>query len=409
LDNFLEDLKQKQRKLIFHFGEMIYGSLKSERIELAFPGEHSSEEKETVKLLKLLRYMEERIRKFERTAAGREETDAKETRSGACEISVENPLTEQAKDAVSAACPGRADVPCEKCEECPPAEAACVAPVAEEVAPQTEPAAGEALPEIKPDAERTPVEEFQTVEPQTQSHTASDEAPQPVTATPVLDEMAGVKNSPPAADPFGDILTAAALGSETERRVFEETVDVLRFGDEKDRERAVKSVSHFGGKETFLAICRVMMKDPAAPVRTAVIKAIARIRDAGVAEIYQQGLDDEDAGVRIAAVKGLSMALPKDSVSSIIPLLRDPDAHVRGMAVTCLGIYGGEAGAQAVFELRGDPDAYVRKSLVDVFGIVRAPGMLPTIKMMVDDENEVVRKAVESALSKAKVEEEALS
>ncbi len=401
----MDGLKQKQRKLLYHFGETIYELYRAECIDFTFPSGNEALEKETSKLLKLLNYMDERIQKFEQ-ADPREETvpageaSVPEVKAPVAEESAESPavvvhseeapLAEKQTEGVS-------ESPEEEGEELrweesgstENDESSSTAPIAAESE-----SAPEILSEGSSNASFAEVPEEETIF-----------VPEPeafVPETPVPEETPAQGTD---ALTFQGLLDGVRFKSEIERRVFEDNLGVLQAGDEKDRVRALKNISRLGGKETFKDVCNLAMKDTDPAVRSTAIKLIGRTRDPESAGLFRAGLQDRDAGVRIASVKGLSMLLLKDCVPSIESMLQDPDAHVRGMTVTYLGIYGGAEGIRLASEACKDPDSFVRKSLVDVLAIVRAPGTISVVKQLLDDPDDGVRRSAANALSKSKAVE----
>ena len=413
MQNSLSELKQKQRKLLYHFGETLYNLYRADSIDFVFPAGNAWQEQETSKLLKLLNYMTERVRKFEELASREETVEA-----------VAEPVPEVQSSVAELPVPSLGDTVLD--EEKKPmdekSESVPEAPLGEKEGIRWE-EAGPAESEGSSSTSRSIVEVEQVSETlsggslaATLTETLEEKAEEEARLSPealVEQETSQLAAQFPDEAPtqaavsvtFQGLLESVRFKSETEQRLFEENLDVLRNGQEKERVRALKNVSYLVGKTTFKDVCGLVMKDPGPAVRIAALKTLGRTRDPESLDLYRTGLQDEDAGVRIACVKGLSMLLLKDCVPVIEPMGKDPDARVRGMTVTYLGIYGGPQGVQLASEAWKDEDAYVRKSLVDMLAIVRAPGTFSVIKQLLDDTDEGVRRSAANALNKSKVVE----
>jgi cyclophilin family peptidyl-prolyl cis-trans isomerase/HEAT repeat protein len=90
--------------------------------------------------------------------------------------------------------------------------------------------------------------------------------------------------------------------------------------------------------------------NPDATVRTRAVYSLARLRAAAAQPVLLRALSDQSAGVRAAAVRGLSAALAessrlgRDAVSArIVPLVNDPDLHVRIAALRALASFHGDS------------------------------------------------------------------
>ncbi len=434
MNNPLEEIRQKQRKLVYHFGEQLYSFRRSGHLDFSFSSSNSVQEKEITKLLKLLQYMDERICKFEELSAREAEEPVQAAADPGADAGTEI-FEEKVETVAEAAAEDESRILQEKAES----------------APETVVEKASEIPEEEIETASEPVfEKEETPEPVGPEEVPTSEVSPAVSlaeelnrATEALSEPLSVGHSEinagesteiemtleqketetletvfqPAEETlapetssitvtFQDVLAGARFKSETEKNLFEDNFGAFQSGDEKSRARAIKNLSHLGGKEAFQNVCKLAMRDPSAEIRMTVLKTIGRTRQPENAELYRTGLKDEDASVRITSIKGFSMLLLNDSRPSLEPLLRDPDAHVRGIAATCLGIYGGTEGVRAASELWKDQDAYVRKSLVDMLAVVRAPGALTVVKQLLEDQDEGVRRAAENALNKVKPAEE---
>lgn len=64
MDKYLEDLRQKQRKLTFLLGEKVENLYKSGLLRFLYTSDSVKEEEEVLRLLRFIGYLEERITKL---------------------------------------------------------------------------------------------------------------------------------------------------------------------------------------------------------------------------------------------------------------------------------------------------------------------------------------------------------
>lgn len=93
----LDELRQKERKIVFHLGETIYKLYKNENIRFLYTSDGVDQEREVRKVLKLLDYMADRIKTFEEiylkaeAAAGKERDAVREEAKGEEALVKKNP------------------------------------------------------------------------------------------------------------------------------------------------------------------------------------------------------------------------------------------------------------------------------------------------------------------------------
>jgi HEAT repeat protein len=160
------------------------------------------------------------------------------------------------------------------------------------------------------------------------------------------------------------VLAAAAVAASWRlRRAYTgELVSALRAGwpevfiSEEDpiggplRDRAARSTLIDGARA------------PQPGVRRIALEMLARVPQTGGEAVVRERLDDEDAGVRLAALHAVGRSRTPEALPTALRLLDDDDAHVRAAAadavVTCSD--GGIEVADRLRRLLVDPDAGAR-------------------------------------------------
>jgi HEAT repeat protein len=104
-------------------------------------------------------------------------------------------------------------------------------------------------------------------------------------------------------------------------------------------------------------------------LRESLLTAMGRVGDPALLRAIEAGLKSPAATVRLAAVKSLARCGNGKSVSLLEPLMRDADRGVRQAAIAGFGTLGGEEGLKAVLARTNpdsEPDATVRQQAWDV-------------------------------------------
>ncbi len=163
-------------------------------------------------------------------------------------------------------------------------------------------------------------------------------------------------------------LAAAVLGTGAAwqaRRVYVRAlVDALREGNP---EVFVAEEEPFGGirrDAAALAAVRAGAASTDPAVRRVAMEVLAASPDPDARTELVRGLDDDDASIRAAALRGLARWPGTEDVTlSAARLARDPDPDVRRAAVAVLATAGtAPAGAAALRRVLDDPDAGVRSA-----------------------------------------------
>ncbi len=383
MEDHLEALRQKQKKLTFLFGELVYGLCRSDDARFR----PIAENKEAKKFLDLLDYLADRIDKIEALYSVELEAEAQAEEDEAAGMA--QPEAEPVAEDVPEAEGSFEEAAVE--EEAAAAQEAITAEAPVEVAVPQEEAEAEPLPSV----DDVPAEDE---EPQI-TEAVEDEVNLIVAEeNPSRSSLSRQRSE--AADTLAEILETAKFSSSANRRLFEKNIKQLRMGTELEREISVAQIAHITPKAALHRVYEIAMRDESPLVRLTVIKNISRMKEGDAEGFFDLGINDPDPKVRAAAIKGLGSRVCEKHRKLLEGLLKDDDVHVRGLAVTYLGIYYGKDGVKKAMTSWTDDSPYVRASLLEMLSIVKPDGVLTIVKDLLSDPDQEVKKAAEKALEK---------
>ncbi|MBF0569705.1 MAG: HEAT repeat domain-containing protein [Candidatus Omnitrophica bacterium] len=379
MEQQLQELKLKQQKLIFLFGEAVYQLCRSRDVRLLYTSKGKEKEQSVEKLEKLLDYTGDRIAKIEEICAEDEDIieEAEAEEEGAVvaeeEEDVADPEEAEEEVVVGEAVPAEKEFPAEE-----------FSPVAEIEVPEEE------LSLPVQESVLTVVQETETIE---------DEVREAVEEEQLVSEPLAREESGPD-DILARFLKTAQFSSDAEKRLFEKNISQLARGSEREREVSIGQIAHTTSKDVLRQVYEFALKDESVPVRLAVVKSMSRVKEGESEGFFELALNDSDIKVRTAAIKGLGGHVSDPHRRILEGLLKDGDSHIRGLAATYLGIYYGKDGVRKAISVATDESPYVRTSLLEMLSIVQPEGALTVVKDLLSDKEEAVRKAAEKALEK---------
>ncbi|MBF0387274.1 MAG: HEAT repeat domain-containing protein [Candidatus Omnitrophica bacterium] len=410
MDPQLNALEQKQRKLIFIFGEKLFELSRARDVRFRYTFEGEDQRAEIEKLLTLMNYLEDRIESLgdpadqSVPADADEESDEVADAQGAAEAessdddeellvsdaSEEDDYDGDDSGAEEAVAPAGVPAPVPVVEPLMVTEPEVVIAV-----PQPVPVAAPVSQEPLPPAPVVPAEEVIVKVDEYEEDQVNR-----VVAEEVALELPGVAEKSGSWDGLEEVLRTADFTSEADRRIFENNLKQLRSGDEREREVSIGQISHISSRKALRQAFECLLRDPAVRIRLAVIKSVSRMKDVEMEGFFELGLSDADDKVRIAALKGLGTQVSDKNRAILERLLKDADEHIRGLAVTYLGIYYGKEGVARAVSMKADPSPYVRISIIELVSIVKPDGALTVVKDLLSDAHDDVKKAAEKALAK---------
>ncbi|MBF0477922.1 MAG: HEAT repeat domain-containing protein [Candidatus Omnitrophica bacterium] len=373
MEQQLEELRLKEKKLIYLLGETMFNLYKSQGVRFLYTSAGEEKEKEVTKLVRLLDYIEDRIVKIEEIYNEEDAEDEAE-----CECECTECESEEMEDSAE-------DM----------AEAVAVEPDSEiilgEESPKQDDVVALAEKLLRPDKEvELEVEMITPVEAVIMDTVENISTPD----LPIVQETAE------STDVLQNILESAVFVSEADKNLFEKNVKQYKKGTEREREVSINQISHTVSNEELKKVYLFVMKDSSVAVRLAVMKNISRMKENETAGFWELGLHDSDIKVRTTAIKGIGTHVTDAHREVLENLLNDNDPLVRGLAVTYLGMYYGKDGVLKALTAWEDESPYVRTSLIEMMSIVKPEGALLTIKNLLSDTDEGVKKEAEKALKK---------
>ncbi|MEI6437173.1 MAG: HEAT repeat domain-containing protein [Candidatus Omnitrophota bacterium] len=379
MEQQLRELEQKQRKLIFLFGEKLFELSRTQDVRFRYTFEGESEKKEVDRLLTLMNYLEDRIEKLDDAADEEEEV----------EEALEEEAVEEVEEVAEVEEPeGTFEV--EEVEEAPkprvkePMITAVMLVEKAEEAP--------AVPVL------TPEEAAEEVTVKVDNY-EEDQIGRVVKEEVAIEEAVAVPHMP-SRDALEDILHTGDFTSDADKRIFENNLKLLKSGEEREREIGIGQIAHLSSKAVLRRAYEFLLKDPSVRIRLSVIKSVTRMKDADAEGYFELGLADPEEAVRVAALKGLGTHVSPKNGAILERLLKDVNEHIRGLAVTYLGIYYGKDGVAKAVAAKADKSPYVRISLIEMVSIVKPEGSLRVVKELLSDKEDSVKKAAEKALGK---------
>lgn len=158
----------------------------------------------------------------------------------------------------------------------------------------------------------------------------------------------------------------------------------------------------FAAPHLLAKLRKVIKNDASATKRARAAEALGEFMDPhAVGELSEAALEDKDANVRAAAVRGLAR-LNSDAAGAVIPdALKDADASVRLETLNVLMNVGGFRDYTALLPLLGDKDADVRTRAARLCGAYRlADADAPLAAMLLGDSAAGARQSAAWALGR---------
>lgn len=178
-------------------------------------------------------------------------------------------------------------------------------------------------------------------------------------------------------------------------------IERLETGDDEDRAVSARALAAPRHLESVPSLVKVLRgaSTPAA-VKVAAAQALAAVGDASVVGALASIVDDDDAGVRRAAVVALRALDPsRRSVPTFLAACADDDAEVRCAALGALLVIGGAPACTAARQALGDEEGEVRALAVVVLARHGGAKDAAAVRRIADDGDPRVRRAAREALT----------
>jgi HEAT repeat protein len=140
------------------------------------------------------------------------------------------------------------------------------------------------------------------------------------------------------------------------------------------RAAVVTSLKRIGDSKAVPTLSRLLVSDPAEPVRRGAAVALGQLRDADGLPALREALDDDSVKVQMWAIRSLGELRDRESVERLIGMLDDPDWGVRSFAVSALGEIGDQRAVEALVPRLDDSNSTVRLGAKKALGELGYPG-----------------------------------
>ena len=142
-------------------------------------------------------------------------------------------------------------------------------------------------------------------------------------------------------------------GAAAAARLARRTGDIRTLADEADQ----------GSDEAAMRLAEISASEPDARVRQQAVAALGRLKGPTIEPALTAALGDDDAAVRVRAVRGLRVAATDTAVQSLTGVLTgDVDSRVRLAALRALASFPGRATLRELARASSDPDDVVRET-----------------------------------------------
>jgi HEAT repeat protein len=154
--------------------------------------------------------------------------------------------------------------------------------------------------------------------------------------------------------------------------------------------KAMESIRHELSVRSLIAR---FYGDTSADVRRECLCALTALDAAEAIPVSEGALKDEAASVRLAAVRAVYRLVGLEGADALARMLHDEDEDVRRRAATCLGWLGHEPLAVKLVPLLRDTNASVRLATLEALGNLKPLAVVDAVIELLDDPEESVQRA----------------
>jgi HEAT repeat protein len=144
-------------------------------------------------------------------------------------------------------------------------------------------------------------------------------------------------------------------------------------------------------------------------VRRRCLESVASFgSDPEVRQLIEDAYDEDDDGLRVAAIYAMGKSLDSRWLSSVMMELDNPDAEVRFEAARAAGQLGSDRAVEPLLELLTDTDTEVRHAAIGALGEIGSQGAINALRRLAKNAGEADSEAVANALEAASIGVDAL-
>jgi HEAT repeat protein len=144
-------------------------------------------------------------------------------------------------------------------------------------------------------------------------------------------------------------------------------------------------------------------------VRRRCLESVAPLgNDPEVRQLIEDAYDEDDDGLRVAAIYAMGKSLDSRWLSSVMMELDNPDAEIRFEAARAAGLLGSDKAVEPLLELLTDTDTEVRHAAIGALGEIGSQGAINALRRLAKTAGEADSEAVANALETASIGVDAL-
>jgi len=137
--------------------------------------------------------------------------------------------------------------------------------------------------------------------------------------------------------------------------------------------------------------------------KLAIVGAVGYLKHLDGNSILVTAMGDQDATVRVAAIKAWRDVLGQTSVTPVEAKLVDSDAHVRAAAATVIGAYGDRNAVSTLSQLvTTDTDPFVRRNAAWALGQIGSRDAAAALQQATQDKSGLVKMVAKASLASLK-------
>jgi len=204
--------------------------------------------------------------------------------------------------------------------------------------------------------------------------------------TPV--SVKAVAVTPPVADKSPDPWVGDEEESDEEENDEEENDEEERDEDVVDPLSLASDEKPYGeiaAPSSARSICLQLGREPSSLVRAEYLNTLRELDDKDTIPAIEASLADEEAVVRLAAVRALYRVQGRDCGQALVRMFADPDMDVRRRAVSCIGWLGHASLAPDLLPFLDDDSAFVRIATIQAIRRLGARQLVPAVIERIDD------------------------
>jgi len=192
-------------------------------------------------------------------------------------------------------------------------------------------------------------------------------------------------------------INAARFTGAAQKLLFTRALSDLAHEDVIRRTHAAKAIGRIRNELSVRMLAAHIVGEPSAQVRKECVNALVALDMKEGLPGVEHALNDNDKGVRLAAIMGVYRMAGVTGASTLLGMLHDENAEVRRVVACCIGWTGQEHRAVELVPLLSDEAVQVRRAAVEAMGSLGDRRVVSAlIKCLNDTDDSVRRKASEA-------------